>query len=298
MLGGGTLITLSDVWLDSYRALRRRTQSPVPTFGTGVASPEFWSAHQPGWVDRRKEWVALLEDLPLVGVRGPMSKAWLEEAGAKNVVVCGDPAVRFHVPLKSSSRAEGRPRPHRIALNCGNSPWPMRGNPDALHRTLAQVARALRQAGHEVELVAVWPKDLAWCARVAQDAGLPATAVAPLAASPRAFFAALERADLIVALKLHTAILAAARNVPVLILEYQPKCGDFAASIDWQRFSIPTNEASSERILSLVSSMVAQLPDLRETLCRQMCSLAATFDRYCGAIEPLLTAGQATSREA
>lgn len=296
MLGGGTLITLSDVWLDSYRALRRRTRSPVPTFGTGVASPEFWSTHQPGWIDRRKEWVALLEDLPLVGVRGPLSKAWLEEAGAKNVVVCGDPAVRFHVPLEALPRAEGPPGSLRIALNCGTSPCPMWGDQDALHRTLAQVALALQQAGHEVELVAVWPEDIAWCARVARDAGLSPSAVVPLAASPDVFLATIERADLLVALKLHAAILAAARNVPVLILEYQPKCGDFAASLDWQRFSIRTSEASSERILSVASSMMAQLPQLREILCRQMCDLAATFDHYCDAIEPLLTGSAATLR--
>jgi hypothetical protein len=108
MCGGGTFINRNDGAIRTYTRLRTRIGSPVPTFGTGVANSSFWSEKERGWIDYRKEWVAALEDLPVVGVRGPVSKGELDEAGARNVEICGDPAVLFHAPYASRPR-----RPHR-----------------------------------------------------------------------------------------------------------------------------------------------------------------------------------------
>lgn len=288
LLGGGTLINLSDVWLDAYGQVRRRTNALVPVFGTGVASPEFWSTHQPGWQDRRKDWISLLNDLPIIGVRGPLSKSLLEEAGARNVVVSGDPAVQFHSPLESSDQARPLDRPLRVGINCGISSLPFWGNPASVHEVLAGVAQELIRLGYQVELVAVWPEDLNWCYRVAQQARLPASVVAPALTTAKSFLKKTHSLDLLIALKLHAAILSAAANLPCIVLEYQPKCLDFAASIGWQQFAIRTSHVTVPKVLDMLSAMMSNLPLLRADLCREMCKISSQFDQYCRAIEPLL----------
>jgi len=55
------------------------------------------------------------------------------------------------------------------------------------------------------------------------------------------FLKRAETFDLLIAVKLHAAVLASAANVPCVVLEYQPKCLDFAASIGWERFTIRTS---------------------------------------------------------
>jgi hypothetical protein len=52
--------------------------------------------------ERREQNLALRE-LPVVGVRGPFSKAELEDYGLRNVIVSGDPALLLHEPLDCQS---------------------------------------------------------------------------------------------------------------------------------------------------------------------------------------------------
>ena len=66
LCGGGTLINRNATGLQSYISVRNRTRRPVPTFGTGVMNPEFWSTREEGWTDRRKEWVSVLAELPVL----------------------------------------------------------------------------------------------------------------------------------------------------------------------------------------------------------------------------------------
>ncbi len=285
LLGGGTLINGGDVYLEQYRRVLQRTGTTPPVFGTGVASPEFGST-QPGWKDRRKEWAEVLNTLPVIGVRGPQSKALLEDAGACNVVIAGDPAVAFH--LRHGRNRTTPDKLRRIAINCGSTIGGMWGQPAVLDEALVESARRLSSSGVAVDLFAVCPEDLADCERVARVAGLPASAVLPLLATSRDFFRQAKNWDLMIALKLHAAVLAAAASVPMLILEYRPKCMDFASSIGWQQFVLRTDAVSPQRILTAVSDMASALPGIAGKLCENMCALASRFDSYCRAIEPLL----------
>jgi len=285
LLGGGTLINISDSYLQGYRHLFRRTGRPVPVFGTGVASPEFCSL-QSGWTDRRKEWVELFRRLPVVGVRGPLSKALLEESGAHNVVVVGDPAVCFHRRLESADSPAPGPGRTRVAINCGAigaNPW---ASTERMESLLAGVSRELHARGHELVLFAVCPQDLPACHRVAAAVG--SAQVAPLLASPQAFLKEASSWSVVVALKLHAGVLSAAANVPFVALEYRPKCMDFAASIGWEPFVLRINEASVEWIVSKVSVLLEEHPRLARDLCNRMCALCRTFEDYCRTLEPLL----------
>lgn len=287
ILGGGTLINSNEGELQSYRRMWERTGRAVPVFGAGVKSPEFWSA-RPGWEDRRKEWVSVLNQLPVVGVRGPISKRLLEQAGGRNIVISGDPAVWYHTPLKRGSRRSRTHRRRRIGINCGSPAGGMWGDERSVENALGSVARELYRAGTEVEMLPVCPQDVPSCWRIAALAGLAADCVHPVFASVTEYLEATEHLDLLVALKLHAAVLAAAGNLPFVMLEYQPKCLDFTASIGWERFTIRTDAVAGEPLMNMLSEMMDGLPGLEQELCAGMCTLSKGFADYCRTVEALL----------
>jgi Polysaccharide pyruvyl transferase len=128
VLGGGTLINSGHIaWLRSYRLAKMHSRQKVYTFGTGVNAPSDFSCLL-DWHDCRREWVAFCDDLEKVGVRGPLSKALLEEAGARNVEIVGDPVVMLHQPLAVTNARPGAFGPHhqlRVAINIGVTSPPL-----------------------------------------------------------------------------------------------------------------------------------------------------------------------------
>ena len=277
-------------------ALRKRTKSLVPIFGAGVASPEFWSAKSgglgpprwPDWKDRRKQWVSILDELPIVGVRGPLSRNLLDEAGARNVVVCGDPAVAYHAGYAKRLSRVRPDRPLRVAINTGDCCGKLWGGTEDVQQSLTKLALWLESQGHHLEFVPVWPRDAAMCVDIARRSGSKISAVSPPLGSPGAFLEKIETFDLVIALKLHAAILSAAANVPFVLLAYQPKALDFAASIGWEDLTIRADELSSSKLIDLVSFLIERLPTRQMELCTAMCKLSNIFEEYCQKIEPLL----------
>jgi len=285
--GGEINLNRNTASLRAYREVRQRTGFPVPVFGTGVAHPDFWLGREDGWVDRRKEWVDLLAELPTVGVRGPFSKAYLEETGARNVVVCGDPAVSYHSRYANQELRTPRDGPLRIGINAGFYPraW---GRPQDVHDSLVGLAQWLGKAGHQIQIVPAWARDFQECMDVARDAGLDRSAVVSACSSPEDFLNKIENFDLFVALNMHTGILAAVANIPFVGLEYHPKCRDFAATAKWEDFFIRTDELNPRILIDRVAILIAQLDTKRRELCCRLCELQSTFEGYCKDIAPLL----------
>ena len=285
--GGEMFINRNFNSIRGYTELRKRTGSPIPVFGTGVAEPDFWLGREDGWIDRRKEWVAILEELPTVGVRGPLSKAYLEEAGARNVVISGDPAVSLHAQYSAKPIPVHREGTLRVGINAGPYPrtW---GRPEDIQDSTVALAEWLRKAGHQIEIIPIWPRDVEACVDVARRAELPQSAVSPQCFSHEAFLSRVENLDLLVAMNLHAGILAAVANVPFVSLEYQPKCRDFAATIGWEEFLVRTDELEPGKLIDRVSAVMVQLEAKRGELCRRMCEQMNAFESYCRDIEPLL----------
>jgi len=288
MCGGGTFINRNTDALTAYNSVRKRTGHPVPTFGNGVAHPAFWSSKEAGWVDRRKKWVAAMAELPLAGVRGPISKALLEDAGARNVVVCGDPAVALHASYAGKTPSERVSGSLRVGINAGDCVERLWGRAEDVQSALAALSIWLAKCGHQVEIIPVWPKDVEACVDIARRAELDQSVVSPVCWSREAFMSRVEQLDLMVCLKLHAGILAAAANVPFVSLEYQPKCRDFAASVEWEEFVIRTDELQAAILIDRVCMLIEQLDRQRKYLCQRMCVLTNTFEHYCRNIEPLL----------
>jgi hypothetical protein len=283
LLGGGTFINRNQEILDAYKLLRKNLKRPVPVFGTGVANSAFWKETK-GWSDLRNQWVDLLGELPIIGVRGPQSKAVHEDYGLHNVVVSGDPALLLHESLALPSRPEGR---MTIAFNFGEPAGGMIGSEDRVAEHLATVAREVARK-HRVKFIPVWGRDHRACKHLAERAGLPGSSVTAPCLTHCQFRQEMQDTDFLFAFKLHAGILAAAYNTPFVLLEYQPKCRDFMASAGWERYCITPGEMNPELLLHHVEQAESHGRERREEICETVIALARRFEHYCATIAPLL----------
>lgn len=285
LLGGGTLINATDEFLGQYRIAHQKLGHPIPVFSCGVKTPDFF-AGKGEWQDRSREWAQAMSDLPLVGVRGPLSKDFLESAGATNVNVTGDPAVWLHEPLPSA--VDDRPEtPFRIGVNCGSARF-IWGEMSHLIASQAEIVRRLIAAGHQVELFAISPDDMPACEEVARQAHVGVAPVPEPLTDYKKYRAKLHDFHVVIAVKLHAGVLAACANVPFVMLEYQPKCLDFCASIKYEEYNIRTDRADAVSVLELTEALLQDLPGKQRALCQRMCDLRQTFNTYCTRLEEML----------
>jgi len=279
LLGGGTLINRVPEWLDEYRHLKRAARRPVPVFSPGVANPAYWS-RTAGWRDMRSAWREALADLPEVGVRGPISKRLLDEVGVRNVRVTGDPALVFH---RRPRQAAGGFR--RIAMNVGRAGGQVWGDEDRLIAVLVATARCLTASGFDVRVFPVWDRDEPACREVAVAAGLPPGSVDALLLDPDAFIDYLHGFDVVVAVKLHAAVLAAAAGVPFVAVEYRPKVRDFAESIGAVAQTFRSSEIEFDELARAVLRVYGDLSAVRERLDARVAELSETFREYAHRVE-------------
>lgn len=283
VLGGGTFINRNQDILDAYTLLRKRVKRPVPVLGTGVANSAYWSGTK-GWRDLRNQWTDLLCELPIIGVRGPQSKAELDGYGLRNVVVSGDPALLLHEPLAPLSHSRSG---LTIAFNFGEPAGGMIGSQEIVASHLATVAREVARR-HRVKFIPVSPQDVAACTRLALRAGLSASSVTAPRLTHNQFRQEMQDTDFLFAFKLHAGILAAVCNVPFILIEYQPKCRDFMASAGWDQLCIPPGEVSPELLLHQLEQVESRGLQWREEICETISRLAQRFEDYCADLEPLL----------
>ena len=272
ILGGGTLINRNRGWLDAYRAVKARVGSPVPVFGSGVANPEFW-LNTAGWSDTRAEWRAEVADLPVIGVRGPISARLLGEAGVPNVKVVGDPAL-----ILEESGPEGDLG--RVAINtgrCGGLTW---GTEADLMAGLVELTRRLRTRATGVSVVPIWPPDEMACLELARAAGLSDHDVLRAPRTSADYRRAVGSAAVVVTVKLHAAVLAAAAGIPFVAVEYRPKVRDFAESLGWDHFCVRADRADGPTLERKVDELRADLPARRAQLVERVTALRADLRDY------------------
>jgi len=285
ILGGGTLLNRTPAWLEQYRRLRRDIGRPVPVFAPGVADPAFWSRIA-GWRDTRAAWRTELAALPRVGVRGPLSKRLLEEVGCRGVVVAGDPGLAFHRGVTPGPAA---PR-GTVALNAGRSKGEVWGSEDRMIAVLADAARRLAGAGYDVHVFPVWDRDASVCHAVARAAGLGDDAVDPLVADAAGALRYLDAFDVVISVKLHAAVLAAAAAVPFVAVEHQPKVRDFTESIGWGRFTLRSDSVEAAEVERAVREISADHAALRARLDARVGETAEGLRAYARQVEELLLA--------
>ena len=172
-------------------------------------------------------------------------------------------------------------------MNCGSAKF-IWGDLSRLVTVQAEVVRKLLARGYEVELFAICPEDMAACEEVARQANAGVSPIPEALSSHYSYASRLAELDLVITLKLHAGVLAACANVPFIMLEYQPKCRDFCASIGWEDYNVRTDNADSNTIMSLAERLLHDLPASRRMLCRRMGELRTSFESYCRELEQLL----------
>ena len=276
VLGGGTFINRHPQALRRYVTLSQIIGRPAPVFGTGVASPVFWTGRD-HWQDTRSQWAEHLRELPVVGVRGPHSKELLEETGLTNVEVVGDSGLLFERRRNPDRTTNGV-----VAVNVGQSEgFVWGGNEETIEREMVGLVRLLTSRGLRVELAPIWDADVEMTRRVLARCGEGSVRMHEVTTSAEAFMDRLADIDVLVGVKLHALVLAAAANVPVYCLEYRPKCRDFARSIDWEEFCTKTSDLNAGDVAERVAGMIRLAPGLRRRLAENVHALADRFRSYC-----------------
>ncbi len=256
-LGGGTLINQSPTWLRRIVALQHRGM-PVYCLGAGVTPHDFRLSFED---TKLSDWVPVLESMEFVGVRGPHSQLLLANAGF-NAEITGDPALSL-APQFSPPPADMR----IIGINVGISHktilWD--GSDNFLSEIVALITSLLSE-GREVRLLPVCADDVLSNLRIASRVDNPLCTVRVAHQSLDAYNAELMECGVFMGQKLHATVLATLLRIPSLMMEYQPKCRDYMASIGMEKYVIKTSEFTADWASAKLAELAEQANDIRVVL--------------------------------
>ncbi|QUR69701.1 polysaccharide pyruvyl transferase family protein [Mycobacterium spongiae] len=251
VVGGGTIVGRIQ-WrrlINRGMALMRNCGSHA--IGVGVEDPVFVGRNSGSAEDELKHWAPILSEFRTVSVRGPRSAELLSDIGL-DVKVSGDPALLL-------------PRPEVVAedgligvnLGFGDDLWGH--DPTRLAEEMSVAVKQLSSQGHRFVGVLMNPEDRRWT-EIALN-GIAAEIVHPVDAAAAA--RELGRCSVAIVTRLHAGILASLSDTPLITLEYQPKCRDFALSIDAERSLIRTDKVNHVVVVERVADALADSEDIR-----------------------------------
>lgn len=257
VIGGGTLIFRSGS-LEEARAAVDRCTSRTFVFGTGVADPEFDEILQPG------EWQKVLEKCFFIGVRGPRSLEVLRDHGfAAPAEVIGDPALLLGQGQHGSASSD------RIVINILEARhsrlWGW--NNETVLDSVTEAARHLLRQGWSLSFVSFESRDDRFIERAISGIGdTNGIDFVRGYLDLQRTLELLSKAHLVIAEKLHAAILAAAVGTPFVSLEYRPKCRDFALGLGVENLVLRTDQTTGEAIIEKVEYLLSDYPTVRQKI--------------------------------
>jgi polysaccharide pyruvyl transferase WcaK-like protein len=167
--------------------------------------------------------------------------------------VVGDPALVL-------PRPDVQPEDGLIGLNLGFGDDLWGHDPARVARELSVAVKQLSLRGrHRFVGILMNPDDRRWTAAALE--GVDAEILAPVDAAEAA--TELARCSAAITGRLHAGILAALSATPVVSLEYQPKCRDFALSIDDERSLIRTDQLTGGEVVDLMLGTLADATRIR-----------------------------------
>ncbi len=251
VLGGGTLIGRR-VWRRLVsRGVALTGHHGTYAIGVGVEDPVFQGRNSGSGKDELTRWKPLLSEFRTVSVRGPRSAELLSDIGL-GVEVSGDPALLL-------PRPDVAPEEGLIGVNLGFGDDLWGHNPQRPVDEMAAAVRHLAAQGHRFVGILMNPDDQRWTRRALGDTASDIVLPADATAAARE----LARCSVVIVSRLHAGILASISETPVISLEYQPKCRDFALSIGDERSLIRTDTLTSTAVIDRVAERLADSSEIR-----------------------------------
>jgi len=251
VLGGGTLVGRRFWRRLASRGMALTADTGTYAIGVGVEDPVFQGRNSGSGNDELTRWKPLLSQFRTVSVRGPRSAELLAGIGL-HVEVSGDPALLL-------PRPDVVPEEGLIGVNLGFGDDLWGHDPERLVDEMAATVRQLAGRGHRFVGILMNPDDRRWTERALGDTASDIV----LPADPVAAAGELARCSVAIVSRLHAGILAAISETPVISLEYQPKCRDFALSIGDERSLIRTDTLSSAAVVDRVVERLADSTQIR-----------------------------------
>ncbi len=253
LLGGGTAIGRRNWrWVLAANGALLARAKPWFMIGAGVEDPAFQGRNSFSGNGELARWRGICGNFEAVTVRGPRSVELLENVGIPTRMV-GDPAL-LHEPAE---RVEPENKLLGINLGFGDDLW---GHDHGrVVDALADLVKSLAGEGWRIRALVVNPRDEPAIRQCLGRSGVGEDrAEVVTTETTQSFFAAVASCTLLVAERLHALVLAAAAGVPVVGLEYQPKCADFLASVGAVERAIRTDRVTAdvlhEHIVDLVEN--------------------------------------------
>jgi polysaccharide pyruvyl transferase WcaK-like protein len=251
VLGGGTLIGRRFWRRLVTRGMALTKSEGSYAIGVGVEDPVFLGRNSGSEKDELKRWAPILSEFRTVSVRGPRSAELLSDIGL-SVEVSGDPALLL-------PRPDVVPEDGLIGVNLGFGDDLWGHDPTRLADEMSAAIRQLSSRGCRFVGILMNPDDKRWTEVALKD--IAADIVLPVDAAEAA--RELARCSVVIVSRLHAGILAAVSDTPVISLEYQPKCRDFALSIDDERSLIRTDKLSGAAVVDRVAEALADSSNIR-----------------------------------
>ncbi len=271
--GGGTLLSPWDsAWIQALCRIKEQG-IPLVIFGTGVL-PDFSDEAKTSTPQSRECLADIIRYARLTGVRGPQSKQLLVDCGCEpdEIDIVGDPALASEAPSWCRIRGRlqyGRLKP-LVAMSVGFSPnkassW----RAQAVER-FAYLCTYLLDEGYSVAFLPQRSNDMPFQQEILSM--LPAARdkvyapSRPLTVSKA--FSIIGQADVVVAGKLHPGVMATIVNTPFVSYAYEPKCRDYAASIEYLPYTIGP-ECENGELMSCFESVRRDSAMIRSHLRQQ-----------------------------
>lgn len=251
VVGGGTIVGRSQWRRLINRGMALTKNRGTHAIGVGVEDPVFSGRNSGSEKGELKRWAPILSEFHTVSVRGPRSAELLADIGV-NVEVSGDPALLLPRPKVA-------PEDGLIGVNLGFGDDLWGHDPEQLASEMSAAVQRLQALGYRFVGVLMNPEDRRWTEIALRDT--PAEILHPIDAGAAA--SELARCSVAIVSRLHAGILAALSDTPVVTLEYQPKCRDFALSIDAEQSLIRTDTLNSAAVVDHVATTLANASNIR-----------------------------------
>lgn len=245
--GGGTLLSaLQTEWMNCLWQVKE-SGVPLAIFGTGVQPGNHFKklkANEEG----RKRLVEIINYAALVGVRGPDSKEELVKLGCeeKKIQIIGDPALGYPLKSKVDKNQFLGQRGASVGICIGFSGYNTYASEDHIAETVTQFCRHLLKTGYNVVFFPMRDEDIKLQQAVVRSLEHDNVRAIDKVLSIPLAFNLIQEMDVLIAGKLHPGVMATVVGVPFVTYAYEPKCIDYAKSINYLESIVKTDATLEE----------------------------------------------------